>query len=462
MEENPAPNDKSVDTTKTTETSDSKAPVSPLEPITSPSQSPNSSFLEELRKKRKMIVAVVIVIGLTILAGGLFVYYQNPKTVFQDYFGSPSLSDIWQRESGRQPTGDEERFTIKGDKIFDGSEVLFTNVENVNEVRLGPDGKTIHFKVVGDNYQAHCANLESEIGTAFPGYPSPPPTSPPWDYKEINDFATIKGCDGHLPGGYLKNSDYFSYLKLIKGSDGFLIVENLASGDSIEIPVGSNLLEGFFDAEERRGNSYWVLGIEGKDGFIYHYPRVDSPPVNGKFVMAFGRLILAVDVDQQKLLGGVAMNAPDYSVVIDSFWFIASEGSPLVVVESGWEGYKRLEALLDLSEDILKIVKLNSYQESLPDISDIKTVQWEGERVLLTFYNQIDVTSEVDVDIEALNELPIEKIQEEEEKTKAELLQTGKYAKVFCSLEYGILTGCFAVVDLVSYSYTPGGSLIRI
>ena len=387
--------------------------------------------------------------------------YNFPSGTEQDDLRSPSLSDTWQ-DTSIPPAYDAKRFLVQGDKVFDGSQLLFTNVVNVEEARIGPDGKTIHFKVVGHQNQARCANLESDIEEAGENYPSPPPSRPPWDYQRINHFATIKGCYG----GYLKNSDAFAYLALSNEKEGLIVVEDFKSGRTITVPVDADLLWGFFDGTEKRGNSYWVRGVASQDGLLFYYPMVDATPIGRRLVMAFARLILTVDLNREIFMGGVALVRPEYSVIADSFWFLSQEGSPLVVVEAGWEGYVWLQALLDLSGEDLKVVNLHEYQkESVTGLLGIETVRWEGERLLFSFYEEIEVTDQADVDMETLEDLSAEMRRQEEMRVREELRKIGKYEDVYCSFEQSLIGygyGCLAAVNLVNYSYTPGGDLTKL
>jgi hypothetical protein len=82
MEESPGSQEKPKNATQTPEAVETKIPATPSEPIAPSPKVPGTSFLEKLRKKRKLFLVSVIVIILLILASGGVFYYQ--RSISQD------------------------------------------------------------------------------------------------------------------------------------------------------------------------------------------------------------------------------------------------------------------------------------------------------------------------------------------------------------------------------------------
>lgn len=235
------------------------------------------------------------------------------------------------------------------------------------------------------------------------------------------------------------------------------------TGKTIKLDVDSKLLTGFFDGDSGKVNSYWGTETVGSDGQSYYYPHNDSYEVDDKLVLSFARLILAVDTNKQTFLGGFALTDPEYNVVSTSFWFHSKEMIPLVVVESGWEGVSKYNALVDLSGEKIKVEKIESLDKTGFGLFDLKKITWENGGVTLSLYAEEDVSNKVsDITKSIKNYEDIQEIKAAEDKALARLRQDKSYYDVKCMLSPGIIAGCFAALNPVTYYYKPGGPLQKI
>lgn len=354
-------------------------------------------------------------------------------------------------------------FRVVGDKIFKESQLFFVNVNGVKEARLGPDGTTVHFKTDGSKGAALCANLATKIEQPSSNYLNPPPRQVPWDYQRIGHAYTLNDCGG-LAGGYLKNSDHFSYLIIDKGTKkGVLVVEDANAGTVLKLNIDPALLAGFLDGDNKRINSYWGTEIVSSDGKNYYYPHNDSYEINGKLVLSFARLILAADTNKQSFLGGFALIDPEYNVVATSFWFHTKEGIPVIIIESGWEGVYRYEALVDISGEKIKIEKITNLDKSGFGLFELRNVSWLVDGVALNLYTEEDVSSRVrDISERIKIDEDIRGIKAAEDKAVDRLKKDKSYYDVKCIFSPGIIAGCFAAINPVSYQYKPSGRLQKL
>src|SRR5260221_1668880 len=216
-----------------------------------------------------LLVAVIVVVS--------FFLYSNKDTFLQRI------------SKGTNVQSQEAGLRIEGDKVYDGVKELFYNVSNVSEVRYGPDGKSIQFKLTdkeksGD--QVVCANLTPvQDEHNKPGYQ----TIGPWDYKFIGDTYPIRRC-GTLTG-YLTNSDMFSYLTIKDQTATFFIdMNNVLHQIPLDQALSSRLLEK--QKQQYTGDTYVQnLGfVKEENENNYIFPWSDSYIVNNKLLIAFGSM----------------------------------------------------------------------------------------------------------------------------------------------------------------------------
>lgn len=386
------------------------------------------------------------------------------------YLGTTRKADI---SLDQQQTLQGKEFQISGSEVIQirngQKSVLFKNVTGVSEVRLGPDGRTLHFKVTNfDNQkpQELCADLESKIQSPPPDYGiEAPPTTPPWDYQKIAHAYTINHCNTYKAGGYMKSSDYFVYLKLTSPTQGQLYYENLKNGELEQVSIKSELLTGFNDGYEAKGttpgktNSYWVDAITGKDGAQYFYPQQDSYLQNKYLVLALGRLIIAIDVQKSTLIGGFAQEG----VVATSFRFLSQNSLPFVVVESAWEGPAVLNEIIDVSNSNFKTVRLSSFDKRSYYGFNIEPIVWENNGALFNFTDFEDATKKLPSSYD-FNNLPINddaKMVQINSQAEQLLKDQYGYLEVKCSLGPGMVSGCDGLKKINHYKYSSENGLLQ-
>lgn len=411
------------------------------------------------------IFLIIGVLVLGILVGGTY------------YLGSRGKSNPLQiqpsQQSNTKQSSQNSEYQLSGSdviRVVNGQKsVLFKNVSNVSEVRTGPDGRTVHFKVNNFNSQKPqelCADLESKLDSLTSDYPSPPPQQAPWDYQRIAHYGTIHHCNTYYAGGYLKNSDYFAYLKLTSPTEGQLYYENLKTGELKQVSVKSELLSGFNDGYDAKGttpgkfNSYWADNLVGKDGYQYFYPHQDSYLQNNYLVLAIGRLVVAVDVQKNNFIGGFAQEG----VVATSFHFLSQTSLPFVVVESAWEGPAVFNEIIDVSSGNFKMVNLAELDKRSFLGFKVEPIVWESNSILFNFTNVEDATKKLPSSYD-FNNLPINdsaKMTEIDKQAEQLLKKNYGYLDVKCSLEPGMVSGCEGLKKINQYRYSTNEGLVKI
>lgn len=419
-----------------------------------------------------IFIPIILVITGGLIAGAYFlgtVQKSNPQLA--DPVQETNSTPILQKENAK-----DQEFQISGSEITQGingqKNVLFKNVIDVSEARRGPDGKTIHFKV--KNYQgwkdqrASCANLEAPLQSLPSDYgTAAPPTAPPWDFQKVGHAYTIHNCNNNeYSGGYLKTGDYFVYLKLISNTQGLLFYENLQSGEIKQLQINSNLLSGLNDGVDPignkpgKGNTYWVEAIVGKDGVYYFYPQQDSLFQNKNLILAFGNLILAINIDKNTLIGEFVQQ----DVVATSFRFLSKSNLPFLVVESAWEGPAIFNEIIDLSSDKLKLVDLTKLDKRSFNDFEVEPIVWEGDAIMFNFTDYEDATKKLPSSYD-FDKLPIgdqarmDQIDRDAEKY---LKDNFKYLEAKCSLGPGMVSGCDGLKKVDHYRYTSSAGLVKI
>lgn len=264
--------------------------------------------------------------------------------------------------------------------------------------------------------------------------------------------------------GYLENSDRFVYLVAKKGKAGKLVIEDAGAKETKEIKVDKELMVGFFDGEDRM-NSYWYkpdLTAEWKKNYVI-YPQLDSYEHNGRLVLAFARLVLVIDLDKEQVVESLALVEPGHRVVANSFWFLEKEGMPLVVVESGWEGTKTFEAIVDLSGEKARVENVSMLDKCSFDVFNLRNIQWAENGLVMTLYDHVPVGFEVRDIIGSFDANSSSRQEIERMERLAEARLVGKYGQVKCILAPGIIEDeCYAVKDLAEYVYEVDKGFRRI
>jgi hypothetical protein len=408
----------------------------------------------EVFKKLKFFkVLTVILILYFFISLFLFFYFiiKNKGKDSQDFRKNSSQeseqSDILSNDPKKYIIKDSEILEVKNSE----KKVLFTNAENVEEVKLGPDDKTLHFKTKENRQYGNCVILTDRVSPD--PYPinslerTPAPINPPWDYQRLGEAYTIKTCENSgKTGGYLKNSDYFVYMQ--KEPDMQLTLYIIGKNKQEKIKLDSNIL----------GNTGNLVDefINSDSSYVYYYPQIDAKLNDNVIIFAIGRLVLAVDVGKNKLLGSLLLNEPEYNISGNSFWFKTSENSSVVLVESGWEGFLRFEALIDVGQSRFITIPLYPHDKGVISFQ-IQRAVWEDEnKVLFNFYKPINISDEAGWSkIDNLADIDLEELEEQ-------LEATGNYLEVDCRLIGE--DGCFAITNknVDKYEYTQKNGLTKL
>jgi hypothetical protein len=422
-------------------------------------------FIPQHEQRGSIVVYILLALFLTALLVGGGYYFGSKNKTNQPQASTNSLTKSKQNLKNTE----YKIFGNQVSKVINGQEsVLFQNVSNVTQVRLGPDGRTIHFKVEKSDFfkkpQELCADLESKIEPLTDDYPSPPPQSAPWDYERIANYGTIDHCNTYYAGGYLKTGDYFVYLKK-DSSQAKIYVENLSSGEVKQFILNSDVLSGFDKGYTVDQNTkfYAVDPVEGKDGFSYYYPQQDAFLQNKYLVLAFGRLILDLDLTNSNTIGTFTLDG----VVATSFDFISNKSLPFVIIESGWEGPLSFNQLIDVSGSKIKTVKLNDLDMRSGIGLQIKDpLVWEGNSVLFNFAD-IDWEAGKKLSAEYTNtdQLPINdnaKMEQINAVAEQILKKDFGYIDTKCSLGPGMISGCDGLKKINKYRYSSEQGLVKI
>lgn len=411
-----------------------------------------------------LLVIITVLFAIIFFAVGVIRYLTPPN--IENITNNPVGPDIVKNKVSGNPS--EVSFVkLVGNQVIDDHGIVFNNVTGVEKVRLGPDKKSFHFKVnIGEKWPTRCITTGPNWHYAV----ATPSSTRPWDYKNLGP-GIPHNCTDVNSSGYLINSNYFVYLKAKFPDDGRLIIEDLLQEKVVNLPVDRVDLKGFFDgihsAPLGRAASYWTDGIKGDDGYTYFYPQNDAELINGKLIVAVGRLVLAADILKEKLILALPLVEPDYNIISTAFWFLGEKGSPVVVVEAGWEGWQGLQALVDLSGSAAKVINLRNLSKGGLNFFDTKLASWQDGKVVLTLFNTVEIAEQeagVNKDkINSLNEANDESgIKAEEIIAKTRLMKSNKYKDVWCNLSFGMYSGCWGMINYTQYQYVPGGSLEKI
>lgn len=422
-----------------------------------PIDGPKKASIEKLNTNRSIIISIlsILIVFLVGIIGYLgYQYLQLRKQI--DKNRVPGIEKGVEKSGPKKSNYIPERnFIVKRANIIEitdtGEEVVFENVENVENARLGPDGQTLHFKVKNRSISnQHCANLGGKVLSnpgMFPLDKSPAPTAPPWDYKRLGDAYTIPNCgENGLTGGFLKESNFFMFIESHNSQESYLIIENLLNSTTFSIVLDTDYLND--------DNFMWIQSFSDQLGkYSYYYPHQDAKSSNNRVVVAFGSLVLTIDTVSQRLISVMSLIPPDYDIVSDSFWFHSNENLPIIIVKSGWEGSSRLQALIDLSGNNVKVIPLNIYDKGLLGF-DIDIIEWKDNGVILNIYRSINLTEKTDIELFKLSPVELDNLAKQ-------FKNQGGYLDVFCNLVAG---GCFAISNssLDRYEYSLGGNIIKL
>lgn len=340
----------------------------------------------------------------------------------------------------------QSRYILKNSNIMrvtDNQEEIFIAYipQEIKEVRVGLEGKTLHFKIRGDLESEYKTCVE--ISTITKGL----------DYKSIP-----RGCRGYdgssymEAGGYLKNSNYFVYISL-EESNYILNMENLTNQETTKIPISSQL---FPTINEK----------------THLYPREDIRLANNKIILAFDRKLIIFNPSSSKVEGYYNLEEVVGNILT------GSEMTPLIMQQLQYEGPKSLFAILDLSSDKLKVISLEDYRIGFyEDLYNIQQFEWTEDGVVINspqtrFYSVKDLETLLGKTPSYYYSHPITsdklKIKEEENNAEQYINSLNGYQKVVCVLDAsqeGVgspALGCYALIHVDTYKYKPRGELTKI
>ena len=421
-------------------------------------------FLINMNRKINPVIAISIV-AVTAAFAAILIWIVAHKPVptneinvkIEEKNNPVAISD------GTMPSAEAE-FIIEGQNIYQkigqDKQLLFTNAENVNEVRRGPDGKTIHFKLKEySRNQARCANLFTQVTPPGSNYNNPPPSRAPWDYQKIGNAYTIESCGGfNNISGFINNTNYFSYITVDSSKAVSLFLLDTATQVNKIFPVDSQIWN------QTISNSDNMTGFKDIGGSTYYYPQDAASVPNGKLLLAVGRLLIAADITRNTLLGTELLIEPKYHIAQDAFGLTSNPVSPLVLISSSWEGPSTFDAVLDLSGNNLQVIDLHKYPQPISWF-ETPLFEWNQQVLLLHFYTQKDITNQVSQQDLKYFDLsrPVEDMDKKNSEIQTKLMSTGKYIEVVCDLPPGMFnSACYALIKDNIYQVTPGQGIIKL
>lgn len=355
-----------------------------------------------------------------------------------------------------------EDFLKIADKIYKNTkpdkQLLFYNAKDIELMRLGPDGNTIHFKILEKARGAKCAYLATVVGKIEPGIPDPPPRVAPWDYNKIANYGTIEGCGESGQSGGYANDGSFSYFKKDFSGKVSLVIERPQNGEILTLAISDSDWSKSTYEYQTDTNSF-----KDKNGNLFYYPK-DRIIIGEKGLFAIGRFVIAVDLAKKKNIGTVLLIKPTYDIIGDAYWFSFDINSPLVVLESGWEGWNMLNAVMDLSQEKFRVISLSGYRQP-NNVYKTHLASWDNTNLSLHFYKEVNVTNLIS---EAQQKEFFANLTEEQYKTKThaaekQIMLTGKYVDARCALGYGMgESKCTALTQGDEFRMKPGGQLEKI
>jgi len=276
-----------------------------------------------------------------------------------------------------------------------GEQAVATNADDASAVRPGPDGRSLHFREKNENVR--CALMGSGAGD---GLAARPP-SEPWAYPSIASYGSVSGC-GFMgqTSGFLRSTEAFASVSTNpSNTEAILTVELAADGTSMHFPVTQTWTELLrttpYDAVESGGTSLVggsLLQVLGNDGRFYSYPQQDAALADGRIILAFGDLLIAIDTRNQRLLGTVRLSGPERGdIQNDAFSMRTDVRSPFGILSSGWEGTGRMEAIIDMRGDTLVLHSLGGIPQPYRSGYALPVAEWNGATLLLHLYHEVDV-----------------------------------------------------------------------
>lgn len=413
-----------------------------------------------MNQKGAGVILIVILVAAAVL-GGYFIYQTVQK---------PSIPSPQTQTASASPNVFQNKLRLQDDKVIwrldEQETILFTNIENISEVRLGPDQRTIHFRMIRSNFnQAFCADLETRIEPAPADYSSPPPAQPPWDYKRVRHAYTINHCNNEHAGGYLKSSPYFVYLIIKNPNDGLIVYEDLNTKKIGSVKVDPQFLKGVTDGNQIAESSYSVDPILGKDGYSYIYPHQDAKVLGNKLVLAFGRLVLGIDINNNSWMGAKEFlyKDKDNIVIATSFYLLNERPLPFVVMEAVWEGPPKLVTIFDLSGNELKSVEISHLDKRPWFDYGILPLVWEEKSILFNFASVDVITDQLPSQYRQGFEYDENQMKTINQQAENILKQGSRYQDIKCDLYVGLGTPiCEGLKGVTKYRYTSNQGLVKI
>jgi len=335
-------------------------------------------------------------------------------------------------------------------KIDDQETTIFTNVVGVDKIKIGPDGKTIHFRPTDQPApnQPYCVILPDNLNSLAENNDSPPNSPPPsqlpFDFKGLELNETLKKCSS----GFITGTDYFAYLKIKKSHEGSIVFEDITSDIQNQVKIDSKLLQEFSDTDGENS---------------YYYPH-DGIKIDENLILAFDQLVVAIDIVKNKFIGGENIDfakAPFNQ-------FVNQKSIPYILIESQKDGPPWFSAIIDISGGQFKVIDLDNLDNRSWFNFDIEPAIWEDDSIIFNFLDLVDLTDQLpqnfisDNNLEDLTDTTeINKINREAENILAE---TGNYEKIICDLSSGEhnTPSCQGLIRIVNYKYSSKNGLTKL
>lgn len=419
------------------------------------------------RKLQRLLIALFILVILLCAAIGAAadVVYRRSQSVPQKPLVDQSSANPTSSSAPQPVTYANKEFLLAGTEVLlveNGQQIPFlTNVASVSAIRLGPDGDTLHFRssVGAEDGRRLCTQLTpSNEGT----YGQWTRTLPPWDFSALDSNMRLLPCRS----GFLRKVPYFSYLEKTPTGEMFVHYENVESSKSNLVRINPSVFQGQTEEGTPLADYFWESSIPDAKGsyFIYPHEAVQAGP---SLVIAFDRLIMAIDTDSNQITGSKYFTPKEteneYMMVADLYFFKHEDLSPFIVIESGWEGSAWLVGLIDISDKQFKLLSLRQLG-NLPWFDFSK----ENKYIWSTASLQINWPLAENIPLESLiDEATLTKISDMDaverstvkRETEQKILQTGKYLQARCELSDGYGSGCEGFLGIKRYRYSSADGL---
>ena len=239
--------------------------------------------------------------------------------------------------------------------------------------------------------------------------------------------------------------------------------EDLIEKKKNQLQLSPTLL-GFTDPKVDLAQIIFTPGIKGKDDFTYYYPHQDVE-TRENLVLSFGQLIIAIDPLTNTFIGGKAFGSgesiDEYGISGSSYTFINEKSLPYVLIESHLDGQDFFAAIIDITNNTFKVVKLMDLDNRPRFDFKVQHARWENTSILFNFLDveQINIPKELleGKDLTTMSETEIYSLSRQVEQV---LSRSNQYEKVICDVNIGSHTPlCEGLKGIINYSYSHEGLL---